>query len=120
MLTEKQNTGNQGEQLAQSYLEQHHYTILETNWRFGHLEIDIIAKDQEHIVFCEVKTRNSVAFGTPETFVNPQKQKNMIRAAHFYVVTKRIMQEVRFDIFSIVLGEKTEIVHIQDAFQPRW
>jgi putative endonuclease len=48
--------GNEGEDLAKALLLQKNYQILETNWRNGRAEIDIIAKDGETLVFVEVKT----------------------------------------------------------------
>ena len=121
MMTTNQETGAKGEEAAKNYLKDLHYTILETNWRSNHLEVDIIAQNDEFIIFCEVKTRSSNIMGAPESFVTPQKQQNLIRAAHRYVVTKNIDKEVRFDIISILSkGANCEIHHIPDAFAPKW
>ncbi|MEG2070583.1 MAG: YraN family protein, partial [Bacteroidales bacterium] len=78
MTIEPQKLGKKGEELAKEYYQNNHYTILESNWRSCHLEIDLIAINQEYIVFCEVKTRSSSNFGKPEQFVTLQKQKNLI------------------------------------------
>lgn len=115
------DTGKKGEIIAKNHLMGHGYRIVETNWHFGHLEIDIIAQKEETIIFCEVKTRSSSRMGEPETFVSRQKQQFLIRAAHHYVIKKNIDKEVRFDIISILLqGEKPSVKHIQEAFTPRW
>ena len=108
MKTDNQKIGNDGENIATSYLIKKSYTILDTNWRYGHLEVDIIAEYNGMVVFCEVKTRTSNTLGSPEQFVTKQKQNNLIRA-------------VRFDIIGILQkGDKVELTHMEDAFQPSW
>lgn len=116
-MTEKRQTGNAGEERAKAYLIEQGYTILETNWTCGHLEVDIIATDNQSVVFVEVKTRASEKFGGPEQAVNKQKQRNLIRAANSYVIRNHINKEVRFDIIAIV---QDKIDHIKDAFAPLW
>ena len=70
METAKQEKGKKGEQMAADYLRSKGYQILETNWRMGHLEVDIIAIGNNMLVFVEVKTRATNAFGEPEVFVD--------------------------------------------------
>ncbi|MDR2980604.1 MAG: YraN family protein [Bacteroidales bacterium] len=121
MMTDKQKTGQLGEEIAINHLEQQKFIILEKNWRYGHLEIDIVARNDRFIVFCEVKTRSSSSFIAPETAVTWQKQRNLIKAANNYVLTKKIIAEVRFDIITIVKkGESYLLNHIENAFMPRW
>lgn len=121
MRTEKQEKGKQGEAMAAEYLLSNGYTILETNWQIGHLEVDIIASSNDMLVFVEVKTRKSNAFGEPEDFVGLPKQRNLIRAANIYLQKTGINKEVRFDIISVILNSGTEdIKHIVDAFKPHW
>ncbi|MBO4503774.1 MAG: YraN family protein [Bacteroidales bacterium] len=121
MQTEKQIKGKRGEQLAAEYLSQKGYSILEQNWQIGHLEVDIIASNETMLVFVEVKTRKSNAFGEPEEFVGIAKQRNLIKAANIYSSKTNITKEVRFDIVSVILDEGiSSIKHIEDAFKPRW
>lgn len=122
MKTEKQEKGQSGEDLAVAYLTDNGYTILERNWRIGHLEVDIIATNNDFLVIVEVKTRKSNVFGEPEEFVTVQKQRNLIRAAAAYITKFNITKEVRFDILSVILGSNPdgEVRHIPDAFKPRW
>lgn len=111
--------GNKGEEIALKHLQENGYRILEKNWRFGHLEVDIIASDKQFLIFVEVKTRHSQFFGNPEMAVNYKKQKFLAKAAAYYIRSKRFDGEVRFDIISIILNKKiTEIEHIKDAFYP--
>ena len=122
MKTEKQVKGNRGEEKAVEYLQSNGYTILERNWQIGHLEVDIIASNEDFLVIVEVKTRKSNTFGEPEEFVTLQKQRNLIRAAAAYITKFGITKEVRFDIVSVILNDQQpkEVRHIPDAFKPRW
>jgi putative endonuclease len=121
MKTTNQEFGIRGEEIAKNHLISLNYSILETNWRSNHLEVDIIAENEYCIVFCEVKARSSIRMGTPESFVTFQKQCNLIKAAHHYVVSKNISKEVRFDIISVLSkGMAYDIEHIPDAFTPKW
>jgi putative endonuclease len=117
-MAEHNNTGKKGEEMAATFLREKGMAILETNWRFGYLEADIIAKFEKTLVIIEVKTRKSNYFGEPESFVTKQKQKNLIRAANEYIERKNLDLEVRFDIISIVLNDYNAIRHIEDAFYP--
>ena len=121
MMTEKQMTGQSGEMLAKQYLLDKGYMILETNWRFGHLEVDLIALKEDVLVFVEVKTRSSNSLTAPETSVNAQKQRNIIRAANRYVVRNQYTYDVRFDIITVVTTPQgPQLEHIADAYKPRW
>lgn len=121
MKTEKQLQGFRGEDMAANLLLQKGYKIMERNWRCGHLEVDIIAENNDCLVIVEVKTRKNAIFGAPEVFVDIQKQRHLIRAAMCYAKYKQITKEIRFDIISIINNSEThEIRHIENAFKPRW
>jgi putative endonuclease len=111
--------GDKGEKIAVNYLKTKGYNILETNWRTGRIELDIIAQIEKIIVFVEVKTRKSDYYGFPEEAVNRQKQKNILDAAEVYLIEKKLDNEVRFDIISIIKNKSIEkIYHIEDAIIP--
>ena len=119
-MAEHNETGTKGEELAATFLTGKGYAILETNWRFKNLEADIIAMISKTLVVAEVKTRKSNFFGEPETFVNKQKQGNLIKAAHEYIERNKLDLEVRFDIISVIVGSNPPTInHIEDAFYPR-
>lgn len=121
ITTSHRNIGFQGEEESVRYLITNGYHILARNWQFHHLEVDIIAEDQEFIIFCEVKTRKDNRYGEPETFVTRAKQKNIFAAAGAYIRYFRISKEVRFDILSVIRTPgKIEIKHLKDAFKPTW
>ena len=117
-MAEHNDTGSKGEQLAAAFLVEKGYHILETNWRFKNLEADIIASIYKTLVVVEVKTRKNNYFGEPETFVNRQKQKNLIKAANEYIKLNKMDLEVRFDIISVIMNDTQSVNHIEDAFYP--
>lgn len=110
--------GRCGEDIAWEYLRKRGYKILERNYRCRYGEVDLIAKDGETIVFVEVKSRRSAAFGEPEASVGLAKQKRISTVALFYLEEKRLHDcEARFDVVSILTaaGEQN-ILLIRDAF----
>lgn len=111
--------GKQGEELAQAYLRNLGYELIEHNWRFGKNEIDIIAGKDDMIVVVEVKTRKSNYLCEPEISVTKLKQKSIIRAANAYLKWNNISKETRFDIISIIITPSNHTIkHIEDAFYP--
>lgn len=106
-----------GEDLAIDYLTQKGYQIAERNYRYLKAEVDIIARKNDVLAAIEVKTRTGNYFGDPQDFVKPQKIKLLVSALDYYVTSKNLDVEVRFDIIAIVKTENDfEIEHIEDAF----
>ena len=111
--------GSEGEIIAINFLTQKGYKILDRNWHFGHLEIDIICLNNNILVFVEVKSRNSDYVVKPELSLSKKQQSNLIKAANTYIDIKNIENEARFDIVSVVTHpEGKEIKHIKEAFYP--
>jgi putative endonuclease len=109
--------GDKGEDIAAKYLQKKGYEIIERNWQFEKLEIDIIAKVQNLYVFVEVKTRKNEVFGFPEEAVDQRKAEKIIEAADIYLSENEIENEIRFDIVSVILNENLEkVYHIEDGF----
>ena len=118
-MAKHNETGKRGEEIATKFLSEKGFIIICNNWHFGKGEIDIIAKKENTMVFVEVKTRESNVFGEPETFVTRKKQRQIIKTANSYILSKDIDMESRFDVVSVILGKnKFEIHHIEDAFYP--
>jgi len=112
--------GRLGEDQAVAYLQKKGYRILDRNWKIGDLEIDIVAKDAEDVVFVEVKTRSSDAWGKPEDAVDELRKKRLTAAANAYLKYHRIDDRFRFDIIAIVMNQyELDINHIEDAFTLR-
>lgn len=78
-------TGSYGEELACQHLKKLGYKILERNYRIRGGEVDIIAMDQDYLVFIEVKTRKSYEYGIPAESITPWKIKALLRTALFYI-----------------------------------
>lgn len=117
MMNEKQALGKWGEVEAIRILRENGLEIVEANWTFLHLEIDIVAKDGDMLVVVEVKTRNTNEYGEPETFVTRAKQRKLIRAANWYLENKKLDCEVRFDVVGIVKGaDGTQVRYVRGAF----
>ncbi|GGE54557.1 putative endonuclease [Pedobacter psychrotolerans] len=114
------NLGKQGETIAKDYLEANGYEILDENWTHGKAEIDLIAYKNRIMVFVEVKTRTSVAFGQPEDFVHKAKQKQMELASAAYIEMMNHQNDIRFDIIAITFTKNNiyTLNHIEDAFWP--
>jgi len=116
-MSEKNETGRQGESVARKYLEGKGYKVLETNWRFHRYELDIIATNNEEIVVVEVKTRSDKYLMAPETAVDRKKIRRIVTASDAYARQNGISLPVRFDVICLVKkGQSFEIEHIEDAF----
>ena len=111
--------GALGESAAVNYLISKGYRILERNWRFKKLEVDIIASKDDVIAFVEVKTWKNDTFGEPEIFVTRKKQNFLIAAANQYLTERDLDIESRFDIVAISdLYNKDSVKHLEGAFFP--
>ncbi len=118
-MAEHNELGKKGEELAEKYLRNSGYEILERNWHAGKYEIDIIARDGDFLVIAEVKTRRTNNFGEPEEFVSRTKQRALIKAANIYIEKNDIDLETRFDIISVLfVGKAYTVKQIKDAFYP--
>ena len=111
----KRQIGSWGEEVASNFLMQNGYEIVKRNFVCKQGEIDIIAKNEEYIVFVEVKTRSYTFFGNPVEAVNEHKQKNISKAAKYYLY-KNWLQDcfVRFDVIYIyIMKNGYKVNHIK-------
>lgn len=105
----KCDIGASGERIAGEYLKLSGYRILETNYRSGHLEIDLIAEKNGCLVFIEVKTRRDDSFGGALESVSDSKLGNIRTAARLYLSSaprRTGYAEYRFDLVAIDLDRK--------------
>jgi putative endonuclease len=79
--------GREGEDLAVQHLEEAGFVVLERNWRCELGEIDIVARDGDVLVVCEVKTRSGLGFGTPLEGVTWEKAARLRRLAGRWLAT---------------------------------
>lgn len=116
-MTDTIKRGEQGEQLAEALLEAKGYVIRERNYRHRRSEIDLIVQRDNWLVFVEVKTRTSDAFGFPEEFVDAKKKRNILEGADYYLYITDWKGNVRYDIVAINLEQQEpQLLHIEDAF----
>lgn len=117
-VSEHSQMGIWGEEVAADYLRDSGYVILERDWHSGHRDIDIIAQQDDTVVFVEVKTRRNTDYMQPEQAVDWKKRRNLRHAVNHYVKFKKIDNPIRFDIITIVgsLGTSHPVInHIEDV-----
>lgn len=116
-MAKHNETGIKGEEIAKNFLQTKGYKVLDTNWRFEKMEVDIVATLAELLIFVEVKTRSTNYFGYPEDSVTDKKQDLLKTAAEEYLFQNPQYEQIRFDIVSITMSDnKEEIQHFEDAF----
>lgn len=125
-------SGHHGERAAADYLIQKGFRIIEMNYRSSHLEIDIIAEDETHLIFAEVKSRtenesNQTRYGRPGAAVTKQKRTNLVSAAQQYLRTHKTSRRPRLDVIEVYFSPSADkglpsvsrINHIENAFGAR-
>jgi putative endonuclease len=115
-LSKNKEIGRKGEALAVEYLINKGFIILERNYKYGRLEIDIIGQIKNTIVFVEVKTRRSKRYGYPEEAVDDKKTDHILSCADHFIYQNQWNGDIRFDIISVILKPEISIEHIEDAF----
>ena len=104
--------------MAAAYLAQRGYAMLHRNWRYGQLEVDIIALKGDVLHFVEVKLRQTNRYGYPEESVGKQKLRFLMRAADLYLSRNKQYKKIRFDIVAITAPEQglPEVFFIEDVY----
>lgn len=116
-MAEHNILGNQGESKAKSYLLSNGYTILHTNWRYKHKEIDLIALKDNVLVFIEVKTRTFGGMQPARESITISKMRYLVEAADAYVNQFNRKEEIRFDVLALTKSYDTmQIEHLENAF----
>jgi putative endonuclease len=110
--------GRSSEKRAAHFMEKNGYIIIEKNFRCRQGEIDLIARDGNTLVFCEVKARSTGSFGKPLSGVTDSKTKKIRKAAEQYRLKKRLENvDCRFDVVTIdESGDEPLIEIIRNAF----
>jgi putative endonuclease len=120
----KDAVGRYGEQVAARYLADSGLIVLARNWRCRDGELDIVAREGEVLVFCEVKTRSSLVFGDPAEAVVGKKAAQLRALALCWLAEQHALaapsfwSELRFDVVS-VLRQRTgaaSVRHVRAAF----
>lgn len=111
--------GRRGEDLAHRFLRRRGYLIVARNYALasGDAEADLIAWHREKLVFVEVKSRSSTEFGPPDRAVSAAKMNHLRRVAREYTRKADIpMENIRFDVVTVVFAQPVEIQLELDAF----
>ena len=105
-----QARGRWGEDLAAREYRRRGYEVLDRNWRTSNGELDLVVRSADTVVFCEVKTRRTAAFGGPASAVDRRKQLRIRRLAGAWLAAHHVRGvPVRFDVVAIVGVELTLI-----------
>lgn len=120
-LPEHLQRGARGEQAAKKFLQRAGLKFLTANFSTEHGEIDLVFRDQDCLVFVEVKTRSSEEWTRPAAAVDRRKKEAIVRTARAYL---RLLQDegvlpaYRFDIVEVLLetGEVREVRHLKQSF----
>ena len=120
--------GAHGEQAAVRHLEAAGYRIVELNYRTRHGELDVIAADARHLVFCEVKTRVAGSRrgpASPLDAIGPDKRRRLRHMASEWLIERAAdparprREEIRFDAIGVLVtprGELLALEHVEGAF----
>lgn len=116
----KHALGQAGEDLSANFLAGKGFAILARNWRFGHLELDLVCEKDGCIIFVEVKTRCGQSHGGPQGAINSRKMRNLGIAAQAWLKENDKWDwPCRFDVICLVgNGEDFSLEHYADAFNP--
>jgi putative endonuclease len=119
MTTARQAVGAYGERIAERHLTANGLVVIARNWRCGDGEIDLILRDGDDVVFCEVKTRRGTRYGTPAEAVVGAKARRLRRLAARWLAETRVRpREVRFDVVSVLPQPRgaARVEHLRGAF----
>ena len=110
----KKILGKAGEKLVVKYLKKQGYTLLKRNYKTPFGEADIVAQDNDEVVFIEVKTRTGDSFGCPREAVDSHKQNRYKKIAQYYWAQTGKEPNARFDIAEVYDGKRIE--YYKNAF----
>jgi len=113
--------GKWGEEVALEYLSKKDFTTVATGFRSRFGEIDIIVKNNEFLVFVEVKTRKNADFAFAREYVSKDKQRKIIATANYWLAVRPTTLQPRFDVIEIYVKDwessiSPDINHIENAF----
>lgn len=108
---DKQTVGRLGEDAAAAFLQKNGFTVIHRNVHISHKEIDLIAQNEQELVFVEVKTRRQdpharSPFGRPVDAVDSKKRKNVASAAQTYLYHHPTTRMPRIDVIEVFISPK--------------
>lgn len=115
---QRSTLGAYGEAFAARHLIQQGMVLLDRNWRCELGELDLVLRDRHVLVICEVKTRSSLAYGSPLEGVTEQKAARLRRLAARWLAEHDVRpREVRIDLVGILVPAEgpVEVDHVRGA-----
>ncbi|TNC26224.1 YraN family protein [Mumia zhuanghuii] len=104
---QRQAVGVHGENVAAEFLQGQGMQVLARNWRCRWGEIDIVARDGDTVVFCEVKTRRTTAYGSPLEAVTPRKAARLRRLTGLFLAENDVSAPlVRIDVIGVLVPSR--------------
>lgn len=119
MTKARQAIGAYGERLAERHLVEQGLIVVARNWRCPDGEVDLILRDGDDLVFCEVKTRSGEGFGSPAEAVVGAKARRLRRLAARWLAGSGLHPGgVRFDVVSVLTPPRgaARVEHLRGAF----
>ena len=122
-MAEHNIIGQKGEEIACETMRKKGFRVVDTNWKFGHLEMDVIAVSKKEIAFVEVKTRRESVQAPPQESVDWRKQQRIVRAAQNFLKSGKGKpygsHECMFDVVAVTFcGDEHITEWIPQAFIP--
>ena len=111
--------GSLGERIAATYLTAAGLRLLDRNWRCREGELDIVAREGDALVFCEVKTRRGVGYGFPVEAVTVAKQRKLrVLAQRWLAAHDEHAPDLRFDVVGVLVqpARPAQVTHLRAAF----
>jgi len=118
-VLKRQEIGKRAEQEAKQFLQTKGLCLLTQNYHCYHGEIDLIMRDQDDIVFIEVRSRSRTDYGHASETINKLKKTKLIKTATHFLQKKRWLDKVnsRFDVIAIqFVSGKSQLEWIINAF----
>ena len=111
--------GARGERIAVAYLTDVGLRVLDRNWRCRDGELDIVAREGDALVFCEVKTRRGIGYGHPVEAVTVTKQRRLrVLAQRWLAAHDEHAPDLRFDVVGVLVrpSQPALVTHLRAAF----
>lgn len=118
MSHETQELGELGERMAAVWLTRRGWTVVGRRFRFGHRDIDLVARRGSEVAFVEVKARRGTVFGDPVEAVDWRKRRELQRSARCWIHRHGQPGEAyRFDVIGVLIsGRRARVRHVENAF----
>ena len=117
-MGQTQEIGNKGESLVAEYVKKKGFIISARNYHSKYGEIDIIAENNDMVLFIEVKTRSERSLVRPYEYVDKLKQRKLFITADIYLRNNAYGLQPRFDVAEVFVGENGDmrLHYFENAF----